>query len=129
MVKFLKKRSELKTKEEKDAYGLFDTLVFNLKKLLGKLPAGRTVLASYAAALFLIKEQSNHEMQDQVMLYESFSDYLDEVERNPKLRQVLINFMQEDVTNSAGGGAIAGLGDGTVIVKQKPKVQKRKDLT
>ena len=44
------------TQEEKSAYNAFHRLVFNLKKLLAKVPGGSTKFASYAAALFLIKE-------------------------------------------------------------------------
>ena len=54
--KVLKRRSTLKTREEKEAYTVSDTLVFNLKKLLEKVPGGRTRFASFAAALFLLKE-------------------------------------------------------------------------
>lgn len=40
-------------------YTPFHRLVFNIKKLMAKLPAGSTSLASYAAALYLIKEKYN----------------------------------------------------------------------
>lgn len=56
--KVLKKAKELTTSEEKAAYTVFHRLVFNLKRLLSKLPFGKTKLASYAAALFLIKEHT-----------------------------------------------------------------------
>ena len=55
--KILKRRRDLKTKDEKEAYTLSDTLIWNIKKLLGKVPGGQSRIASYAAALFLIKEQ------------------------------------------------------------------------
>lgn len=47
-----------KTNEEKSAYTVFHRLVFNIKRLLSKLPFGQTKLASYATALFLIKEHT-----------------------------------------------------------------------
>jgi len=53
----LKKTSKLKTKEEKEAFTLFHRLIFNLKRLIQKLPGGSYKLGSYAAALFLIKEE------------------------------------------------------------------------
>jgi hypothetical protein len=53
----LKKKRDLKTTEEKTAYTIYDRLVFKLKRLLGKIPGGKTRLASFAAALWLIKEQ------------------------------------------------------------------------
>ena len=56
--KVLKKASTLTTDEEKTAYSIFHRLVFNVKRLIEKLPFGQTKLASYAAALFLIKENT-----------------------------------------------------------------------
>ena len=56
--KNLKKAKELKTKEEKSAYTIFHRLVFNIKRLLNKIPGGKSTLASYAAALYLIKEHT-----------------------------------------------------------------------
>mgnify|MGYP005991036117 CR=1 FL=1 len=35
----------------------FHKLVFNIKKLIGKAPGGKKAIASYAAALFLLKEK------------------------------------------------------------------------
>ena len=54
----LKKARELKTNEEKSAYTIFHRLVFNVKRLLQLIPGGKTKIASYAAALFLIKEHT-----------------------------------------------------------------------
>ena len=55
--KLLRKSSQLKTKDEKESYTLFHRLIFNLKRLIQKLPGGSSKLASYAAGLFLIKEE------------------------------------------------------------------------
>lgn len=57
--KVLRKASTLTTQEEKSSYTVFHRLVFNIKRLLNKLPFGKTRLASYAAALFLLKEHTN----------------------------------------------------------------------
>ena len=57
--KILKRRRDLDTSEEKDAYNLSDTLIWNIKKLMGKIPGGKSRIASYAAALWLIKEQQD----------------------------------------------------------------------
>lgn len=61
------------TGEEKDAYTLFFRLVYNIKRLLNKVPLGKTKLASYAAALWLIKE--NTKMSEESIL-EGFKEYL-----------------------------------------------------
>lgn len=58
--KVLKKRKDLKG-EERTAYTIFHTLVWNLKKLMAKIPGLKSKLGSYAAALFLLKEAYNKE--------------------------------------------------------------------
>ena len=42
--------------KQRKAFGVFDVMVTNMKKLLAKVPGGSSRLASYAAALYLIKE-------------------------------------------------------------------------
>ena len=59
--KLLRKYNTLKTKDEKDSYTLFHRLIFNFKRLIQKLPGGSSKLASYAAGLFLIKEEIDTE--------------------------------------------------------------------
>lgn len=55
----LKKTRELKTVEEKKAYTKFHVIMFKLKKILEKLPFGKTKLGSLAVALMLLKEETN----------------------------------------------------------------------
>jgi len=54
--KVLKKRKDLKRGAEKDAYTIFHTLVWNIKKILKKIPLMKSKLGSYVASLFLLKE-------------------------------------------------------------------------
>ena len=72
--KNLIKGEDLTTFEQKNAYTILHKLVFNVKKLIEKLPGGKTRIASYAAALFLIKE--NTEMDDFTLLEKEFHKYL-----------------------------------------------------
>lgn len=44
------------TPEQKEVYDLLDRLVFSLKRLLGKVPGGKSQIASLAAAYYLVKE-------------------------------------------------------------------------
>ena len=120
----LKKPEEFTTRPEREAYSLFNRLVFNLKRLLEKLPLGKTRIASFAAALFLIKEQNNQLVEDEDHMYEMFRDYIDEITEDPKRYSELQSIMKslgEEVTNGASA-AIAGVGDGTVVVKKKPAI-------
>jgi len=56
-----KSLKKAKTPEEKGSMTLVDRMVFNLKRLLGMVPGGKTRLASYVAALALLKEHVEKE--------------------------------------------------------------------
>ena len=82
-----KKLKKPQTSDEKGAYTAFHRLVYNIKRLLNKLPFGKTKLASYATALFLIKEHTKLadeticerlEIEDYLELYECKSLFLNE---------------------------------------------------
>ena len=62
------------TSQEKLAYSVFNRLVFNIKRLLEKLPGGSTI-GSYASALYLLKEFTGLE-EDEILqcLHESGYD-------------------------------------------------------
>ena len=110
--KVLKPSSEHTTAEEKKAWGYFDRMVANLKKLLAKVPGGSTRLASYAAALLLLKEQDNlKHMSDEEMC----------------------NLLEDGIANVVGGGNIAGVGvgpqgepPGIPKVKLTPMIKRKK---
>jgi hypothetical protein len=70
-----KKLRSPETGEEKDAYTLFFRLVYNIKRILNKIPFGQSKLASYAAALWLIKE--NTKMSEDA-IFEGFKKYAKE---------------------------------------------------
>jgi hypothetical protein len=57
----LKQRKDLTTGKEKAAYTIFHTLIWNIKKLLQKVPGVKSKLGSYATALFLLKESCNND--------------------------------------------------------------------
>ena len=73
----LKKRKQFTTKAERDAFGIFDIMILKLKKLLAKVPGGSSRLASYAAALWLIKEW-NHFSDESLLVEEVTDNQLDE---------------------------------------------------
>lgn len=69
-----KKLKNASTPEEKSAYPIWMILIRNIKRVLDKLPFGRSKLGSFAAALFLLKESL--EMEDGTELYEAFEAYM-----------------------------------------------------
>ena len=59
--KQLIKRKDFTTREQKNSYQIFDIMITKLKRLVEKIPGGKTRLGSYAAALYLIKESAEIE--------------------------------------------------------------------
>jgi hypothetical protein len=107
-----------RTPEQDKSWGYFDRLVANLKKLLGKIPGGKTRIASFAAALLLIREE-NIDPDDTVLLEQKLFEYMDEAK-----------CLTEEIANTAGSGAVAGIGvgkDGEPGVSKKRR--KTKPLT
>lgn len=64
------------TQQQKDAYNYLDRLVFNLKRLIAKLPGGKSMLASFVAALYLIKEDSRYTAKE---LEDRFNEVLNKI--------------------------------------------------
>ena len=80
------KKPPFSTMDEREDYSNYYTrfirLVFNVKKLIGKVPGGKTRIASYAAALYLIKEDfgvSQRKLKQGLTEYGvDFNDFLSE---------------------------------------------------
>lgn len=108
-------RRERLDSDQKAAFGYFDIITLNLKKLLHKLPGGKSTIASYAAAYLLLKEYPKKKTQvkedfewtdqDTEQLEQQLAECMEEVEQH---------FIAESTmpVNNAGGGAIAGIGVG-----------------
>lgn len=106
--KVLKKAKELTTPEEKSAYTVFHRLVFNIKRLLNKLPFGKSKLASYAAALFLIKENTGLTEEEIRKVMSEVLDDMEELEEatwfqeDDKLKPGKYKLTQEIVAPTTG---------------------------
>ena len=113
----LKKLSELVTSEEREAYSILDRLVFNLKRLLVKLPGGESKLKNIAAAYFLIKEAQTHDTTDTIeeSLKYLASSNITLVEETATLLEFLSLF--EDAPANSTGAAVST--DAPVIRKGK----------
>ena len=94
--------------EEQKAYAYYDRLVFNLKRLLEKLPGGKTRLGSFAAALFLMKEGVNEKEYTQSELAEGLYKEMTMLDESTTKK---LNELMEDAPANATGGAVVGTGD------------------
>jgi hypothetical protein len=83
--KNLKKASSLKTTEEKDAYSYLHRLVFNMKKIINKLPGGESKLKSLIAALFLVKEYYESGSRTTSLMEERYVKIMDVLKNNVTL--------------------------------------------
>jgi hypothetical protein len=130
------KRKDFVKNSQKAAFGIFDQMILNMKKLLGKLPGGQTKLASYASALWLIREQQRIEATN-YLTEESVEEDLEiALERFLSENETLIaeaarREIDEEPANAVGGGNIAGLGigpDGEPGVSKKYQKKHKKRI-
>jgi len=102
--------------KQKDSLKIFDVMILRLKRLLGKIPGGKTRIASYAAALWLVKEDWQNWSEEKLLsegitdLDVDFLNYMREA-RNKKFQEFITQISNEEApANAAGGGNVAGLG-------------------
>jgi hypothetical protein len=95
--KYLIPKSQ-RTTEQNDAVGMLDRIVFNLKKIMSKLPGGDSKIASYAAALWLIKETRETTETE-------FLHFM--VESKDEIAELGL-IIEEGPANAVGTGNIAG---------------------
>jgi len=129
----LRKKKDLRTIEERESFGIYDLMVLKLKKLLAKTPGGQSRIASYAAALWLIREHEEIEQNGEYLSEEDieskFNQYLHYTTESLNVNKKFEIMIEDGVVNSAGGGAIAGIGVGPdgepgVSRKRQKKIQK-----
>lgn len=66
------------TSDEKNSINALHRLVFNLKRIITKVPFGKTAFASYAIAIALLKEECNLNADETEQLCEKFYRMLKE---------------------------------------------------
>jgi hypothetical protein len=131
-----RKRNTLKTQQEKNSFTLFDLLVLKIKRVLERLPYGKSKMASYAAALYFIKESQhfdeNHYINDEDLFIECIEDFIEEFKKNPKNSEMFdeitrSKYLEEVPTNNIGSGHIAGVKDPVKVNRRPPLVRRRKN--
>lgn len=87
-----------RTAEQKTAFTAFDRLVFNLRKILTKyVPFGKTRLSTYATALFLLKEEKKHTIEDFVTVQKLIVEGIDKQFDNELLNEELADFLSNQI--------------------------------
>jgi hypothetical protein len=109
--KNLIKPSAFTHEEQRDAYTYLHRLVFNMKKIINKLPGGESKLKSLITALFLIKEYYESNSRSTSLMEERFNKLLDMdlvLAEETILVEKFIDKLDEDGGGGAGGGGVSG---------------------
>jgi hypothetical protein len=120
--KNLRKANTLKTSEELDSYTYLHRLVFNVKKILNRLPGGENRMKSLIAALWLVKECYENGNQSSALMQEKFDNMIKMLDNRVSLveEEILVKkFLGED--GMAVGGAPTNNTSGAAVTE--PKIQ------
>ena len=125
---------ELATSELKNSYTILHKLIFNIKKLFGKVPGLRTKTGTYAAALFLLKDTFKEHVEDPDMFEKEFVKYLKEnnVEFDNEISEDVIGFgeilpkgqyvLVADILNKEEEELTAKKGDKVIAYEDEPPI-------
>ena len=126
--------TDLNTAEKKNAYTVLHKLVFNIKKIFGKVPGLRTKLGTYAAALFLLKDTFKEHVEDPDVFEKEFMKYLKEegYEIDNTISEEVIGFgevlpkgeytLVNDILNTEEEELQAKVGDKVVAFDDEPPI-------
>jgi len=124
---FTKSRNRF-TPDERKALPMFDIMIINLKRLIGKLPLGKTRIATIAAALMLLRSKPTVHAKK---IKEDYTDELFTLEEDLiKTMKEVESVMEDAATNSVASGSISGLGsppDVVVVPKRAAQNYKKKN--
>ena len=73
--KLLRKANTLKTEEEKSSFTLLHRLIFNLKRILHKIPGVKTKIGTYATALYLLKQHFATQVEEEDTIETAFTSW------------------------------------------------------
>jgi hypothetical protein len=117
--KNLRKANTLTTTDEKDAYTFLNRLVFNMKKIINKLPGGENKTKSLVAALWLVKETYESGSRSTAMMQEKFDKLITMLDNRVSLveEELLVKkFLSEEGAMNVTGA---------VVSTDEPKIDKK----
>ena len=124
----------LNTIQQKNSYTILHKLVFNIKKIFGKVPGLRTKLGTYAAALFLLKDTFKESVNDPDMFEKEFMKFLKEndIQLDDEISEEVIGFgevlpkgeyvLVNDILNKEDEELSAAKGDKVIAYKDEAPV-------
>ena len=110
-----------KTTAEKDAYTYLHKLVFNMKKIINRLPGGESKLKSVVTALFLIKEYYESGNRTTSLMEDRYKSLMD-MDISLIEEEILVEKYMKDIEEDAPTNAT-----GVAVSTDRPAIR-RKDL-
>lgn len=123
--KNLVKSNTFTTSDQRDAYTYLDRLVFNVKKLINRLPGGESKMKNLVAALWLIKEYYEKNDRSTSLMAERYTRILEKLDGGVVLVEEEITVkkflksLEED-----GAAGIANV-TGAAVSTDQPKIDKK----
>ena len=119
----LRPTNTLKTTQERNAFTYLDRLVFNMKKIINRLPGGENTLKSFTAALWLVKEYYENGSRTTSLMEERYKEVVRMLENVVLAEEQLIvsKVLAEDgMTAGAPTNNTSG-----PVATQQPKIDKK----
>lgn len=98
------------TDREKDAYNYLTKLVFNMKKIINRLPGGESKTKSLVAALWLIKEHYQSNNRSTALMQEKFASVMKMLDNRVSLVEeeiIVTKFINEDAVANVTGASVS----------------------
>jgi len=108
--KNIRKANTLQTSKERDAYTYLNRLVFNMKKIINKIPSGESKMKSLVAALWLVKEQYQSGSRSTALMQEKFDNIMKLLDNRVSLVEeeiIVKKFLDEDGIANVTGAAVS----------------------
>jgi hypothetical protein len=108
--KNIRKANTLQTSKERDAYTYLNRLVFNMKKIINKIPSGESKMKSLVAALWLVKEQYQSGSRSTALMQEKFDNIIKLLDNRVSLVEeeiIVKKFLEEDGIANVTGAAVS----------------------
>jgi hypothetical protein len=108
--KNIRKATTLQTPQERDAYTYLNRLVFNMKKIINKIPGGENRIKSLVAALWLVKEQYESGNRSTAMMQEKFDNIMKMLDNRVSLVEeeiIVKKFLDEEGVANVTGASVS----------------------
>ena len=120
--KILRKANTLTTDEERNSYNYLNRLIFNVKRLINKLPGGESKLKNLVAAYYLVKE--SYQNKKTIINEQEFMSIVEKLETITLVEEeIFVEKFLRKLEEEGGGGVPNVTGAG--VSTDKPVVKKK----